>query len=307
MRRLLLVLGGLVLALILAVAGFLGKAHWEIREVDPALPDAEALASSLSGSAGPVRIRYLNTASQRAPAGTVAYPAFLLEWRNGRELLIDAGMARAGAIEFGKLLERLLGADPIEPLGSVAAQLGGRVSKLRGIAFTHLHADHTEGLVSLCGALGRGLPVLQTPWQAERLNYSTTPGDAHIERAGCAERGRFRGGPVYSLPAFPGVVAIAAGGHTPGSTIFAAKVGGTTWILAGDVTNSRQALLDNEPKPLVYSLLIVPEATARLEKLRLWLAALDAQPQTVVVVSHDQGALEESGMAAYSSRRTSPE
>ncbi len=110
---------------------------------------------------------------------------------------------------------------------------------------------------------------------------------------------------MYPMPAFPGVVAIAAGGHTPGSTIFAAKVGGTTWILSGDVTIARQALLDNEPKPLVYSLLILPEAPARLERVRLWLAALDAQPQTVVVVSHDQAALEASGMAAYS--RTSPD
>ena len=305
MRRLFLTLGVLVLGLLLALALFLGKAHWEIRAVDPALPDAEELAFSLTGSGGPVRIRYVNTASQRAPAGTVAFPAFLLEWRDGGGLLIDAGMTRAGALEFGGPLELMLGADPIAPLGSLASQLGGELSKLRGIAFTHLHVDHTDGLAPLCVALGRGLRVVQTPWQLERLNYTTRPGDAHIERAGCAERERLSGGPVYPMPAFPGVVAIAAGGHTPGSTIFAAKVGGTTWILSGDVTNARQALLDNEPKPLLYSLLIVPEAPARLERVRLWLAALDAQPQTVVVVSHDQAALEASGMAAYS--RTSPD
>jgi glyoxylase-like metal-dependent hydrolase (beta-lactamase superfamily II) len=94
-------------------------------------------------------------------------------------------------------------------------------------------------------------------------------------------------------------VAIAAGGHTPGSTVFAARVGEVTWILAGDMTNSRAALLANEPKPALYSLFIVPEAPARLERMRLWLSALDAESDVTVVVSHDQPALEASGMSAW--------
>jgi glyoxylase-like metal-dependent hydrolase (beta-lactamase superfamily II) len=87
-------------------------------------------------------------------------------------------------------------------------------------------------------------------------------------------------------------VAVQAGGHTPGSSLFVARVGDTTWVFAGDVANFRSALLANEPKPAVYSLLITPEAPQVLERLRTGLAALDAAPDFSVVVSHDGGALE---------------
>lgn len=303
MRLLLRGAGVLVLAALLFALAVLGEAHWEMRGLVPTLPDAAAIASLTRAPDAPIRVGYVNTAAQHtAGRGTIVHPAFVLEWSDGRLFVIDTGMERERALAFGQPFELLLGADPIEPLGSVGEQLGAAAQRVAGVAFTHLHSDHTGGLVSLCQEPERAPPVLQTPWQADLGNYMTRTGRNDIARSRCSPV-RLPGGPLHQVSGFPGLVAIAAGGHTPGSSVYVAQVGGTNWVFSGDVTNSRQSLLENRPKQRVYSLLIVPEAPAQLELLRLWLAALDADPGFEVVVSHDGEALAASGLTAWSAAR----
>ena len=139
-----------LLAVILLGGAVLGEAHLEIRGLAPVLPDRAELDELLGAGSGPVRVSYVNTATQRTPGGSAtAFPAFILEWADGRLFVIDTGMEREGALAFGKPLERLLGADPIEPHRSLARQLGEAASRVRGVAFTHLHSDHTGGLGAL--------------------------------------------------------------------------------------------------------------------------------------------------------------
>ena len=133
------------------------------------------------------------------------------------------------------------------------------------------------------------------------MNYSTSPGKANLEAAECARFEVLAGGPVYEFPGFPGLLAVAAGGHTPGSTIYLARVKGQIWVFAGDVTNFMQNLRENRPKPLIYSLLIVPESRSRLEELRTWLLDLDARSGFKVLVSHDLDAIEKSPLPAWHS------
>jgi glyoxylase-like metal-dependent hydrolase (beta-lactamase superfamily II) len=333
-RRVLVALLLLLVVLLVFAAGVLGEAHREMRGLDPVLPDARSLAALATAADAPVRASYLNTATQRGGGLPIAHPVFLLEWSDGRLFAIDAGMDRAGALAFGRPMELLLGAEPIEPYGSPGEQLGDAAVRVAGVAFTHLHGDHTGGLPSLCATAGgaegvgagggsrsvgrrtaaRGLPVFQTPWQADLGNYTTSPGRDSIARASCATPRRLENGPLRAVPGFDGLAAVAVAGHTPGSTIYAAHVqgragahaahgspaAGTTWIFAGDVANFRDSLLENRPKPQIYSLLIVPEAPAVLERLRRWLAALDAEPGFRVVVSHDLEALEASALPRHS-------
>jgi glyoxylase-like metal-dependent hydrolase (beta-lactamase superfamily II) len=122
---------------------------------------------------------------------------------------------------------------------------------------------------------------------------------AHVEQASCAEPLRLGGGPLHRFPGFPGLVAFAAGGHTPGSTIFFARVQDRIWVHAGDITNFRENLLLDRPKPWAYSYLITPEARGRLAPLRPWLAGLDQIDAWSVVVSHDHAALLQSGIEAW--------
>jgi glyoxylase-like metal-dependent hydrolase (beta-lactamase superfamily II) len=299
LRILALGLGGTLLVLLLIAAAFLVEAHIEIGRVTPPLPEWTALAGELAVAEGPARIAYVETASQsgEGPA-TLGHVAFLLEWDDGRSFLVDAGMEREQAIAFGRMTELAFGSDPIDVHGSVAEQLGAATRRIRGVAFTHLHNDHTGGLPGLCAALGRPLPLFQTPWQAERGNFTTSFSAPHLDAADCVRRQRLSGGPLYPVPGFPGLLVVAGAGHTPGSTLFFARVRGRTWVLAGDVSNFMANLRENRPKPLVYSLFIVPEARGRLEEVRLWLRGLDVRPDVTVLVSHDLDAIEASGLPA---------
>ena len=265
MRRL---LGWVAAAIVLVLGGILAEAHYEIQSIDPPVPTrAELVAAAAPRADGPTRIRFVNTSSQAMPDGRQgAHPGFLIEWAGGRAFLIDVGMDRPQAAEFGEPME-WLGAEPALAHGSVGEQMGDDAARIAGVAFTHLHFDHTGGMRELCDAADRELPVFQTPWQFERTNYGTGMGADDVRESGCAVRRRLGnddGAKHYAIPGFPGLHAIAAGGHTPGSTIYLARVGGKIWILSGDVTNTKPHLLEDLDKPLAYSLLIVPENRGRL-------------------------------------------
>jgi glyoxylase-like metal-dependent hydrolase (beta-lactamase superfamily II) len=288
------VLGSLALAVLLL------PPHFQIRRIEPPLPDREALLEAVAAAGGPVALGFINTASQGLPSGrTMGHPAFVLEWPDGRRFLIDSGMERDAALAFGEPLEWLMGAGPAQAHGSLGEQLGSESQQVEGIAFSHLHSDHAGGVASLCAERGGELAVFQTPLQAEERNHTTEMGYDLLLDAGCARFERFEGGPLYAAPGFPGLVAVAAGGHTPGSTVYFARVADRLWIFSGDITNSRQELEDDLPKASVYSLLIVPEHPERLSALRQWLREWDAGADTTVVVSHDLEALTESGLSPW--------
>ncbi len=309
--RTLLVVAALLLLLALAVPGStLWRAHRQIRAVAPALPDVSELMASVAGEGGPIGVRFVNSASQKTgPDQTMGHPAFVLDWADGRRFLIDAGMEAEPARAFGRPLEWILAAEPAIAHGAVVDQLGPAARSVRGLAFTHLHIDHTQGVIALCRRLARALPLFQTPWQADELNHTTRMGLAHVEEAQaqpgaerCAAPTRLESrSSVYPIPGFPGLVAIAAGGHTPGTTLYLARVGSHHWLFSGDVTNTRAELDRDLPKPALYSLLVVPEAPDRLARLRRWLVELDRRRDLTVVVSHDQTALERTAIAAWPS------
>ena len=306
MRRILIGVALILLAALLTGSAVLLEAHWEIRSLVPVLPEPAALAAVDASQDGPMGVSHLITASQPSyDGGRMVHSVFLIEWADGRLFAIDAGMTPPQARDFGELIQLLGGPGSIEAHGSPGELLGEATARVRGVGFTHLHVDHTGGLASLCAGEGRALPVFQTAWQAELDNHTTRPGREDIEAAACARPERLDGrGPLLPVPGFPGLAALPAGGHTPGSTVFVARIGDTTWVFSGDITNTKDALLQNRPKERLYSLLIVPEAPLQLERLRLWLAELDAMPDTRVVVSHDGGALAASGIPSWSGARS---
>ncbi|MEM1437060.1 MAG: MBL fold metallo-hydrolase [Pseudomonadota bacterium] len=255
----------------------------QIRSVRPPLPEAVSLQAT-PVDAGPISVSYLNTSSQRAPGRALAHPAYLLEWADGRRFLIDAGMEAAAAEAFGLLLERMWDAQPQKFHGSVADQLGSELAQVRGIGFTHLHIDHVQGAGALCERQP-ALTVFQTTAQHSTHNRNTTEGAAVLRN--CPNAQVLDGRTLTPVPGFPGLAMQTLGGHTPGSTLFAAAVGSRVYLFTGDITNSKAALLANQPKAWWYSYLAVPEDTARTAQLRERFAALDAQTPFSVVVAHD--------------------
>ena len=58
-------------------------------------------------------------------------------------------------------------------------------------------------------------------------------------------------------------------------------------------------MLANEPKPWVYSNLMIPEATERLDRLRRWLAEVDGMPNRTVIIAHDLDAALADGVVPW--------
>jgi glyoxylase-like metal-dependent hydrolase (beta-lactamase superfamily II) len=318
LRRWLLVLAvafGLALGVLAVI---LVRAHREIDAIDPPLPSAAAVTRADGGDDLPVRLRWIDTASQGMPRAAVldpgldpdpaagyvmSHPSFVLEWPDGRIFLVDLGMDAESAAAFGRNLEWLGGAEPIAFHASAAARLGDAVDRVRGVAFTHLHTDHTSGVAELCQARSEPLRLFQTRLQAERTNHTTRPGRAQLEAAGCLEPEILESASLMAVPGFPGLSVVAAGGHTPGSQIFVAHVRDgrqvATWIFTGDVVNHLDGVRLDLPKPRLYSLLVVPESASRLQRLRVWLRDLARTHHARIVVSHDELALRASGIDAW--------
>lgn len=298
MRPLVRILAIFVVLVLLAAGIFLIPAHLQVRGVEPPLPDEDQLRALMAVENGPIGIRYVITSSQEVAEGKLAHSLFLLEWADGTLFMIDAGMDRATAAEFAELMQTLNNAGEAVTRGTVAELLGEDVRRVGGVGFTHLHIDHSQGVVPFCEARGPGAKVFQTGWQAELHNINTEEG-AEIVAQSCLEPGELVGEGILTAEGFPGLGIIGVGGHTPGSTLFAVGVGDRLWLFSGDTTNSKANLLSNTGKGFLYSYLLVPENTARTQALRLWLTALDAKDDIRVVVSHDLGDIETSGLAEY--------
>ena len=203
-----------------------------------------------------------------------------------------------GAAAFVELLKGIGGGGDGEFFGAVADQLGSHLARVKGAGFTHLHIDHTQGITSFCDARGDGATLLQTEHQRDLHNFNTTEG-AELVAGSCLSRGTLEGSELLTNGAFPGLGMVALGGHTPGSTLFIVGLKDHLWLFSGDTTNTKEDLLTNTGKGFLYSGLLVPENTGRTQKLRLWLRSLNKNDDTDVIVSHDLGALQASGMPQF--------
>lgn len=322
LKRIALAFAALLLVALVAAAVVLIGAHMAVRRETAPLPPLEAInAAGVAGAIvddAPVRLSVVNTATQVMPRAQVldpdrdphagqpyvmSHPSFVLEWKDGRILLVDAGMTREGAASFGAPLQWLGGAEAMVPHQSVADALGDAAPRVKGIVFTHLHTDHVGGIGELCSRLN-SLRVPMTEAQAERTNYTTRPGLERLEDADCVHLERVSGGPLYPVANFPGVFLIDAGGHTPGSQIvlaFVQDAGGAAhrYAFTGDIVNNIDGILYDVPKPWAYRTFMVPEAEERQRELRAFLKRLHDEGGFELLVSHDQNALEASGVPAW--------
>jgi len=315
---------GLVVVVLLAIvvmAGGLVWMHLDIEKYRAPLPLVADVLALEQATDLPVKVSVIETAHQSMPRDGVidpgkdphpgapyvmTHPSFVLEWGDGRLLLVDVGMTRAGAIEFGEPLQRFFHAGPCEPLATTATALGAAASRVRGMVFTHLHTDHVEGIGELCPRIGHVAKVFQTAAQQDTWTFFTAPGKEMLEKSGCADRVRLPAAPLMPLEGFPGVAVVAAGGHTPGSQLVIAFVrppGGAARriIFSGDVTNTIDGIRADAPKPLLYRTVIVPEDDDRLGELRRYLRAFEHDFEFTIVPSHDQKHLATLGFPAWGS------
>jgi len=248
---------------------------------------------------GPTGVQYLITSSQQLPDAVLSHSSFILDWADGTSFIIDVGMDQKEAIEFSKILESMGGAEPAIFHGNVAEMLDEGIQSITGMAFTHLHADHTQGISAFCEKSTVRVNAYQTDWQQNHHNFHTEDG-AKLVADSCLNPVTLSGDKIHQLNKFPGLLVVGLGGHTPGSTLFAFSIDGILYLLSGDITNSKYEILNNHGKGFVYSTFLVPENTIRTEALRVWLAKVEAMEDVKVVVSHDLADIEASGIPEYS-------
>jgi glyoxylase-like metal-dependent hydrolase (beta-lactamase superfamily II) len=319
--RVLLGLSAVAALAAIAAAVAITWARRGVRAQRTPLPPAEMAATARESAELPTRVSWINTASQFVPRSALidpagdpdagawsrmSFPAFVIEWADGRILLVDAGMDGPAARDFGVPIEHVLGADPVEPLVDVAAALGRARERVAGIVFTHLHDDHVQGIESLCRASARPIEAFVAAPQGEHPNYLTRGGLEAVQTSPCLHVTLLPGEPMVDLPGFPGVSVIAAAGHTPGTQLIVAHLGARgarPIVIAGDVVNSTDGIERAVPKPWWYRMLVVPEDDERLDEVRRYLRDLEQRFGATVLVSHDQAALETSGITAFDAPR----
>ena len=322
-QRLLIGAGGVLLILFVCLVAFLLKTHFDLTQERTPLPRPEWVAARLDDSQGqgPVAAYWVNTAQQSTSRQTVmasdsstpdeesfimGFPAFILEWADGRLLLIDVGMDELAARDFGAPLETLGLAGPIQPGLSVAESMGSEIERIQGVIFTHLHIDHVAGLTPLCERLKDKAPVFMSDAQALRPNFLTREGAGIVANASCLDVNRSVTAPMTTLPNFPGVWVIPAAGHTPGSQIVVARIGPgeetRDFLFVGDIVNAALAIELNQAKPVLYRTVLVPEDEERQNSLRQFIATLQHQYGFQSIASHDQMALEASELSEWPGR-----
>ena len=289
---------GAALAMVLAMAALaslLIPAHRQIRSIQPDLPSIEELRELLLTEGGPSSVRGYKIAEQAFDGGRFSHNSIALEWPDGRIFLVDLAMDEEGAADFAATLERLMGAEPGVFHENIGTQLGDAALRVEGVGFTHLHIDHVQGVDRFCNQRGPGATAFSTLEQSEQHNFNTREGFVLLVTS-CLETTVLEGQGILPVPGFPGLAMVPLGGHTPGSTLFAAAVGDRIWLFSGDTTNSKADLLADRGKGWLYSGFIVPEDTRRTAELRAWLRSLDALPDMTVVVSHDLEAAQAEGL-----------
>ena len=278
--------------------------HWSLRQLTTPLPSHQELFDLLMVKEGPTSISYITTASlQDKIRNEIIYPSFVLQWADGRRFVIDMGMDEQGSQDFFNKMGWQYDSDSIQSHGSIKEQLGADYSSVAGLGLTHLHPDHVQGAQTFCRAESPKVPLFQTAQQASERNHTTVLGAALVDQGSCIEpRTLTSDSYLKPIPDFPGLAAFPIAGHSPGSSIFVAAVEGKLWVIAGDVSWERNALLSNQPKKVsLFRSILIPEDDNRLLELRQWLAQLDTIKNVGVLLCHDSHALKQFGPPTYHS------
>ncbi len=164
-----------------------------------------------------------------------ALGGFLVRAPRDRLVLVDAGIGeRSGEIRNGA--GHYTGGELIKSL----AQLNVKPEDITDVVFTHLHFDHVgwssvEGKATFPNAAYR---CDERDWEHfrdnERVQPIMSPITDRLETFSA------------SGPLCPGLDAMSAPGHTPGSTILVLSSGSQRGMLLGDVIHCPVELLDDE-------------------------------------------------------------
>jgi glyoxylase-like metal-dependent hydrolase (beta-lactamase superfamily II) len=241
-----------------------------------------ALAASLPGAA-PSRVEVELVAYRRLPgtlfvAGSgfkrraIGVMAFRLPVAGAAPIVIDSGLTGKAADEMG--FERYL------PAAQLRVQAALRKAGL--VLFTHEHIDHQGGLVALADPAA----FARTAFNAGQVAPAKWT-DQLPWPAGARPKPRITGSVPVAVA--PGVVAIPAPSHTPGSQmIYVRLASGREVLFAGDIATLAENWEQLRARSRLVGDWIAPENRSEVYAWLRTIRMLKAQaPKLEVVPGHD--------------------
>ena len=276
------------LALLLAFAWRWLNAREEVPEQSDYRIEIEALralAGSLPGP-GPREIRSVLVADAALPRGVVfagepfeplhqVHQVFQLVWPD-KSVLIDTAFppeAFERVAAFGD------GGSQYHAAGW--AEVERALGKAEQVFVTHEHFDHLAGAARIAPEGAARL----------RLNPAQLANTAALDEAELPKALRAVLRPLDAAPALavaPGVVLLAASGHTPGSQlVYVRREDGREALFLGDVAWNGDQIRNLHYRPRLVTLMIGENRSQVLAQLRALHELAAAHPEVVQVVSHD--------------------
>jgi glyoxylase-like metal-dependent hydrolase (beta-lactamase superfamily II) len=191
-------------------------------------------------------------------AVNISVNAFLLE-RNGKWALVDVGSGNTMGPTLGKLSENLR-ASGVPP------------DKIETIFLTHLHPDHSNGLVDDAGhaVYPNAEIVLHETEAGFWLDRDPATGENERIRRGIAKAAvttapyRKRMRTVRDGEVMPGISALRLAGHTPGHTGWLIQSGKEGLLIWGDVVHLAAIQIPRPDTGLVFD--VDPQAACATRK-----------------------------------------
>jgi glyoxylase-like metal-dependent hydrolase (beta-lactamase superfamily II) len=196
--------------------------------------------------------------SGRKDTITISVNAFLLRL-SGKWALVDAGSGNTMGPTLGKLPDNL-------------RALGVAPDAIETIFLTHLHPDHSNGLVDDAGhAVYPNAEIVLNETEAGFwLDRDPSSGATERVRRNIAKAAvttapyRQRMRTVRDGEAMPGISALGLAGHTPGHTGWLIQSGNDGLLIWGDVIHLASIQIARPDTPLVYD--VDPQAACATRK-----------------------------------------
>ena len=248
----------------------------DIRRTAGLIPGPRARQINVAKFAESRRTKNFSVKGAPADPSVQARTAFQIVFADGT-VMVDAGMDLDVHKFFGRGVE--------EPYDAAAARDVERaVRSARLIVMTHEHGDHVAGVIHTAAAVDLVPKTILTRTQVQSLiNSPQMPEirltDEQARRYIVVDYDRY-------LPVAPGIAAIKAPGHTPGSQIiYVALESGREYLLIGDTAWHMDGVRLMTGKDAPW---ITEDERNVMDQLR-WLNQLSrSEPNVVIVASHDE-------------------
>ncbi len=291
--------------LLVAVAVALGLLIWTFLPIRLDVPDGDVPSPPAASPPPELEIRLLRTGSisgrhfLSVRGGSFktfdsAVIAVLVRHPAGT-YLIDAGFGRDVEEHFttaSRLMQLLIEVTLETPIADHLQALGLGPSDLDGVILTHAHWDHTSGLDDL-----PGVPVLLPAEEIAAID----PDDPNSAlTAELRDRLDLRpleltGGPYHGFESSHDVfgdgsmVAVAMGGHTPGSLgVFVNLATGERYFFGGDVSWTREGFEWPAEKPWISRRTVDQDPELVRRRLVQVHRMMAHDPNLIVVPAHDE-------------------